>query len=164
MARGSGITRRDLEGKTVAWEMGEGQVASSRNDALIKGYVARQKRRLKGHYYHSRPNSVRQCRWRRRQRWQDEKSVEEEEEEEEETKERRVLSWVGGSARQGGHDLLFRKVSRLLPQSTRGLSSVKNGRDDEGQRRCVLKFASLSSSKGRGEVEAEAFGEFCEFF
>ena len=45
----------------------------------------------------------------------DERSVEEEEEKEGETKWQEDSQLVGGSARQGGRDLLFRKVSRLSP-------------------------------------------------
>ena len=71
---------------------------------------------------------------------------------------------VGGSARQGGHDLLFRKVSRLLLSQRAASPLRQNRRDDEGQRRSGFKFVPLSSSRGWGEVEAETFGEFCDFF
>jgi hypothetical protein len=71
---------------------------------------------------------------------------------------------VGGSARQGGRDLLFRKVSRLsLSQRAVSLRQKPNRRRDPASLR-VLKFASWSSSRGREELEAEPFGRFRGFF
>ena len=78
--------------------------------------------------------------------------MEEEEREEERKEKNRILSWLEGQPGKGGRDLLFRKVSRLsLSQRAASLLRQKPKRGRGGSASlCVLKFTSLSSSKGRG--------------
>lgn len=110
----------------------EGGVASGRDDGPIKGYVVRQKTStwklplpLPVKPGCSTPLASSQSiakitrASRRRRR-------------EEETDGKKDSQLVGGSVRQGGHNLLFRKVSRLSLSQRAASLFLKNGRDDEG--------------------------------
>jgi len=143
---------------------GEGQVASGQNDALIKGKVARQRRRL-GSTTTAAPGqapSVDVVGGVPSDGKHEEGVGEEGEERKKQKGEGSQL--VGGSARQGGRNLLFRKVSRLL-LSQRAASFLrqkpKRGRGSASlcPQTCVLVF-----SQGPGEVQAETSDEFCENF
>ena len=94
----------------------------------------------------------------------DERSVEEEEKKERERKGQEDSELVGGSARQGGRDLLFRKVSRFSPSQRAASLLCQKPKRRRRLARCVLKFVSLSSPEDQGEVEAGASGKFYVFF
>ena len=144
---------------------GEGQVASGQNDALIKGKVARQRRRL-GASTAATPGQTPSVNVVGvvSSDGKHEEGVENEGEEEEERKGRGFLSWWEGQLGKVVAISFLGKSPDSCTVNARPPSFRQNRRDDKGQGRCVLKLASLSSPRDRGEVEAETSGKFCENF
>ena len=119
----------------------------------------------RSHYYcRSRSSSVRRCRRSRLQRWQTRRERRGRLGGGERNKRERVLSWWEGQLGKVVAISFLGKSPDSCPVNARPPSSVKNRRDDKGQRRCVLKLASLSAPRSRGEVEAETSDKFCENF
>lgn len=86
------------------------------------------------------------------------------EKEEEKTKEKEDSRWLEGQLGKVVVISFLGKSPDSCSVNARPLSSSKTEETRGGEHRSVLKFASLTSSKGREEVQAATSGGFYGFF